>query len=139
MCINPDSDRCLDDLEYAITSIRRNGIALKGNIDMYSGCKDSKVISGNVAFRKELDLYVNVVHCVSYPGVPARHSNVDIAIIRQNVEGEYSMLEHEAVNGVVESMKVMTKDDVERIARFAFDFAVANGRKKVRCNTNVVC
>ena len=52
-------------------------------------------MSRNVALRNELDLFVNVVHCYSFPGVPARHKDVDIFIIRQNTEGEYSMQEHE--------------------------------------------
>lgn len=66
-------------------------------------------------------------------GFPTRHQNVDFAIIRENTEGEYSGLEHQAVPGVVESLKIMTKTKSERIARFAFDFAVKNGRKKVTC------
>lgn len=53
------------------------------------------MVSRNVAIRNELDLYVNVLHCKSYPGVPARQSNIDVVIIRQNTEGEYAMLEHE--------------------------------------------
>jgi len=66
-------------------------------------------------------------------GFPTRHQNVDFAIIRENTEGEYSGLEHQAVPGVVESLKIMTRTKSERIARFAFDFAVKNGRKKVTC------
>jgi isocitrate dehydrogenase (NAD+) len=52
-------------------------------------------MSRNVALRNELDLFVNVLHCVSYPGVKSRHDNIDIVIVRQNTEGEYAMLEHE--------------------------------------------
>lgn len=81
------------DLEYAITSIKRNGVAIKGNIETKS--ESAAVLSRNVAIRNELDLYVNILHCKSYPGVPARQSNIDIVIIRQNTEGEYAMLEHE--------------------------------------------
>lgn len=80
------------DLDYAITSIRRNGVALKGNIETRS--TEAGVLSRNVALRNELDLYVNVLHCVSYPGVNSRHKNIDIVIVRQNTEGEYAMLEH---------------------------------------------
>lgn len=53
------------------------------------------VASRNVAIRNELDLYVNVLHCRSFPNVPARQKDIDIVIIRQNTEGEYAMLEHE--------------------------------------------
>ncbi|CAG9855376.1 unnamed protein product [Phyllotreta striolata] len=117
------------DLEYAITSIKRNGVAIKGNIETKS--KSSEVLSRNVAIRNELDLYVNILHVKSYPGVPARQKDIDIVIIRQNTEGEYAMLEHESIDGVVESMKVVTESNSERVARFAFEWAKANGRKKI--------
>lgn len=64
-----------------------------GNIETKS--ESAGVKSRNVAIRNELDLYVNVLHCKSYPGVAARQSNIDIVIVRQNTEGEYAMLEHE--------------------------------------------
>lgn len=104
-------------------------MALKGNIETRS--KEASVISRNVAIRNELDLYVNVLHCMSYPGVPSRQKNIDITIIRQNTEGEYAMLEHESVDGVVESMKIVTKSNSERVARYAFEYAKRHGRKKV--------
>lgn len=123
---NNESD---DDLDYAITSIRRNGVGIKGNIETKS--EAIGVVSRNVAIRNELDLFINVVHCKSYPGIPSRHSNVDICVLRQNTEGEYAMLEHESIKGVVESMKIMSRDNSERVSRYAFEFARANGRKKV--------
>ena len=126
--IDPGSDES-NDLEYAITSIKRNGVAIKGNIETHS--ESTGVQSRNVGIRNELDLFVNVLHCHSYPGVPARQNNIDIIIIRQNTEGEYAMLEHESVEGVVESMKVVTKSNSERVARFAFEYARRNNRKKV--------
>jgi isocitrate dehydrogenase (NAD+) len=89
------------------------------------------VISRNVALRNELDLFVNVLHCKSFTGVPAHHENIDIMIVRQNTEGEYAMLEHESVRGVVESMKIITAENSERVARFAFEYAKSHGRKKV--------
>lgn len=102
---------------------------LIGNIETKSEL--TGVLSRNVAIRNELDLYINVVHCKSFPGVPARQNNVDVMIIRQNTEGEYAMLEHESVPGVVESMKVVTESNSERVARYAFEFAKRNGRKKI--------
>lgn len=90
--IDPKSDES-NDLQYAITSIKRNGVAIKGNIETRS--ESTVVQSRNVAIRNELDLYVNVLHCKSYPGVQARQKDIDIMIIRQNTEGEYAMLEHE--------------------------------------------
>ncbi|KAG5890105.1 hypothetical protein JTB14_005240 [Gonioctena quinquepunctata] len=103
------------ELEYAITSIKRNGVAIKGNIETKS--ESAGVLSRNVAIRNELDLYVNILHCKSYPGVPARQKDIDIVIIRQNTEGEYAMLEHESVDGVVENLR--------------FEWAKTNGRKKI--------
>jgi isocitrate dehydrogenase (NAD+) len=79
--------------------------------------------------RQQLDIYASVVLCKSLPGVPTRHSDVDFAIIRENTEGEYSGLEHQSYPGVVESLKVSTRAKAERISRFAFDFALRNGRK----------
>lgn len=118
-----------EDLEYAITSIKRNGVAIKGNIE--TGSLATDIISRNVALRNELDLFVNVIHIKSYPGIVARHKNIDMMIIRQNTEGEYAMLEHESAHGIVESMKIVTKDNSERVTRFAFEYARKNGRKKV--------
>lgn len=126
--IDPNSES-EDDLNYAITSIRRNGVAIKGNIETKS--ESIGVTSRNVAIRNELDLYMNVLHAKSYPGVRSRHSGIDIAVLRQNTEGEYAMLEHESVKGVVESMKIMTRENSERVARYAFEYARAHGRKKV--------
>lgn len=56
--------------------------------------------------RRRLDLYANVLHCVSIPTIPSRHKDIDIVLIRENTEGEYSGLEHVSVPGVVESIKV---------------------------------
>ncbi|NEU34120.1 NAD-dependent isocitrate dehydrogenase, partial [bacterium LRH843] len=89
------------------------------------------MISRNVALRNELDLFVNVLNCKSYPGISARHQDIDIMIIRQNTEGEYAMLEHESVYGVGESMKIVTVENSERVSRFAFEYAKKAGRKKV--------
>lgn len=118
-----------EDLEYAITTIRRNGVGIKGNIETKS--EDLGVVSRNVAIRNELDLFVNVVNCKSYPGIQSRHSNVDIAVLRQNTEGEYAMLEHESCRGIVESMKIITRENSERLSRYAFEYARKHGRKKV--------
>ncbi|XP_063392303.1 isocitrate dehydrogenase [NAD] subunit gamma, mitochondrial-like [Cydia fagiglandana] len=123
---NVDND---EDVQYAITTIKRNGVGLKGNIETKS--EAAYVTSRNVALRNELDMYAYVMHCKSYPGLTTRHKDIDVAIIRQNTEGEYAMLEHESVAGVIESMKVVTASNSERVARFAFEYAKKNGRKKV--------
>lgn len=89
--------------------------------------------SFNVALRQELDIYASIVLIKNIPGYKTRHDNVDLCIIRENTEGEYSGLEHQSVSGVVESLKIITRAKSERIAKFAFSFALANHRKKVTC------
>lgn len=59
--------------------------------------------------------------------------NIDCVIIREQTEGEYSALEHESVDGVVECLKIITAKKSMRIAKFAFDYATKNNRKKVTC------
>ena len=126
--LDPSNDN-YDDLVNAIASVKRNGCALKGNIETKMNRPDIK--SRNVEMRNALDLFVNVVECKSQPGIKTRHDNVDIVLVRQNTEGEYAMLEHENVPGVVESLKIVTEKNTERLCRFAFDYAKKNGRKKV--------
>ncbi|KAH8830480.1 hypothetical protein DL96DRAFT_1707297 [Flagelloscypha sp. PMI_526] len=117
--------------KQAMDSLKRNRVGLKGIL--FTPISQSGHISWNVAMRQQLDIYASVVLCKSLPGFPTRHSDVDFAIIRENTEGEYSGLEHQSYPGVVESLKVSTRAKAERIARFAFDFALRNKRKKVTC------
>uniref|UniRef100_A0A0N4ZJG6 Isocitrate dehydrogenase [NAD] subunit, mitochondrial n=1 Tax=Parastrongyloides trichosuri TaxID=131310 RepID=A0A0N4ZJG6_PARTI len=117
------------DLDNAIMSIKRNGIALKGNIE--TKYDDPMFKSRNVELRRRLDLYANVLHCISIPTIPARHKGINIVMIRENTEGEYSGHEHETVAGVVESLKICTREKLERISRFAFEYALAHNRKKI--------
>ncbi|CAM6066891.1 unnamed protein product [Sphagnum tenellum] len=109
-------------------SIRHNEVCLKGGLATPVG---GGVSSLNVQLRKELDLYASLVHCFNLPGLKSRHDNVNIVVIRENTEGEYSGLEHEVVPGVVESLKVITKFCSERIAKYAFEYAYLNNRKTV--------
>ncbi|KAL0925554.1 hypothetical protein M5K25_003901 [Dendrobium thyrsiflorum] len=110
--------------QEVIDSIRRNKVCLKGGLATPVG---GGVSSLNVQLRKELDLYASLVNCFNLPGLPTRHENVDIVVIRENTEGEYSGLEHEVVPGVVESLKFCS----ERIAKYAFEYSYLNNRKKV--------
>uniref|UniRef100_A0A915AHA6 Isopropylmalate dehydrogenase-like domain-containing protein n=1 Tax=Parascaris univalens TaxID=6257 RepID=A0A915AHA6_PARUN len=116
-------------MDTAIMAIKRNGVAIKGNIE--TRFDDPQFKLRNVELRKRLDLYANVLHCISIPTIPTRHKGIDIVIVRENTEGEYSGLEHEARKGVVESLKIVTRNNIERIARFAFEYALSHGRKKV--------
>ncbi|KAL7267316.1 isocitrate dehydrogenase (NAD(+)) idh1 [Rhizina undulata] len=115
----------------SVNSLKRNKVGLKGIL--YTPVERSGHQSFNVALRQELDIYASVVLIKNMPGYVTRHSNVDMCIIRENTEGEYSGLEHQSVPGVVESLKIVTKMKSERISKFAFSFATANNRKKVTC------
>ncbi|KAJ9190894.1 hypothetical protein DTO166G4_5128 [Paecilomyces variotii] len=115
----------------SIASLKRNKLGLKGIL--HTPVERSGHQSFNVALRQELDIYASVVLIKNIPGYKTRHDNVDLCIIRENTEGEYSGLEHQSVQGVVESLKIITRAKSERIAKFAFSFALANNRKKVTC------
>ncbi len=118
-------------MNEAITSILRNGAAMKGNIETREHSK--YFLSRNVELRLRLNLFVNVIRCKSQIGITTRHKDIDLVLIRQNTEGEYSCMEHESVPGVVESLKVVTREKTEQVARYAFDYARKYNRKKVTC------
>jgi len=111
-----------------LNSIRINRVALKGPVATPIGQGFGSV---NVAIRKGLDLYACVRPVHSLPGVDSRYSDIDLIVIRENTEGLYSGIEHLVVPGVAESLKVITEAASLRIARFAFEFAAARGRRKV--------
>lgn len=115
----------------SVASLRRNKLGLKGIL--HTPISRSGHHSFNVAMRQELDIYASISLIKNIPGYETRHRDVDLCIIRENTEGEYSGLEHQSVPGVVESLKIITRAKSERIARFAFAFALANGRSKVTC------
>eukprot|EP00210_Caulerpa_lentillifera_P007214 g6901.t1 len=127
-----DSGHPQDEIpEDVLDSLERNRVCLKGTLVTPLGRHSADIQSLNVQLRKKLDLHVNLVHGFSIPGLVTRHSNMDIVVIRENTEGEYSGLEHEVVPGVVESLKVITEMKSLRTARYAFEFAFLNNRKKV--------
>jgi isocitrate dehydrogenase (NAD+) len=132
----------------ALASIRKNRVAIKGPVTtpLASGFR-----SVNVALRKELDLYACLRPCRSYAGVPAPHRDVDIVVVRENTEGLYIGIEFDAgqqdtsrLSALVKetrsreipadaavSLRVISDSASRRIVRFAFDYARANGRRKV--------
>jgi len=118
-------------MSSVIESCRTHRVCLKGIIATPQHFEGSILQTLNMQFRQELDLFANVVRVRSLPGYQTRHNNLDIVIIREQTEGEYSALEHESVKGVVESLKIITRKNSKRIAKFAFDYATKNGRKKV--------
>jgi isocitrate dehydrogenase (NAD+) len=111
-----------------IESIERTGVGLKGPVTTPIGGGFSSI---NVALRKKFELYANFRPIRNLPSLPTRYPAVDLAIVRENTEGLYSGIEHEVVPGVVESLKIMTEKACTRIARFAFEFARREKRKRV--------
>lgn len=120
-----------DMFKESVASLRRNKLGLKGIL--HTPLERTGHKSFNVAMRQELDIYASISLIKNVPGYDTRHKGVDMCIIRENTEGEYSGLEHQSVKGVVESLKIITRAKSERIAKFAFSFALANNRKKVTC------
>uniref|UniRef100_V9KZ06 Isocitrate dehydrogenase [NAD] subunit, mitochondrial n=1 Tax=Callorhinchus milii TaxID=7868 RepID=V9KZ06_CALMI len=113
-----------------LTSMRANRVAIKGKIYTPMESK-SELASFEMQLRRELDLFANVVHVKSLPGYVTRHNNLDLVIIREQTEGEYSSLEYETVTGVIECLKIITREKSRRIAKFAFDYATKKGRSTV--------
>ena len=111
-----------------LASIQRTRVCLKGPVGTPVG-KGFKSV--NVALRQTLDLYANLRPVKNVPGVPARYGDLDLIVVRENTESLYSGVEHVVVPGVVESIKIITEKASSRIARFAFEFARAHGRRKV--------
>jgi isocitrate dehydrogenase (NAD+) len=111
-----------------LDSIRRNKVALKGPVTTPIA---EGFTSVNVGLRKALDLYANLRPVRNLPGVPSRFADVDLIIVRENTEDLYAGLEHQIIPGVVESLKIITEKASTRIAQFAFEYARANGRKRV--------
>src|SRR5664280_368260 len=114
--------------QSVLDSIVRNKVAIKGPITTPVGVGFRSV---NVALRQTLGLYANVRPVRSIPGLVTRYENVDLVIVRENTEDLYAGIEHMVGPDAAESIKIITRAASERIARFAFEYAVANGRKKV--------
>jgi len=114
--------------ERVLDSVRRNGLGLKGPITTPVG---EGFRSVNVGLRQALDLYANLRPARSLPGVVTRYDGVDLVIVRENTEDLYAGIEHRVGPDAAESIKIITRGASERIARFAFEYAAANGRRKV--------
>jgi isocitrate dehydrogenase (NAD+) len=117
----PLPDRVLD-------SIRANGVAIKGPITTPVGTGFRSV---NVALRQTLELYANLRPARSMQGVESRYTDVDLIIVRENTEDLYAGIEHRVGPDAAESIKIITRAASQRIARYAFEYAVKNGRSKV--------
>jgi isocitrate dehydrogenase (NAD+) len=133
---------------HVLDSIRKNKVAIKGPLTTPIG---KGIRSVNVALRKELDLYALVRPCKWYPGVRSRYENVDLVIVRENTEDLYAGIEFaegsedahkliQFINGMSEkkirddsgiSIKPISVFGTQRVFRFAFQWAIANGRRKI--------
>jgi isocitrate dehydrogenase (NAD+) len=115
--------------EAVLDSIRANKVALKGPITTPIGTGFRSV---NVGLRKALDLYANLRLARTMKGVLVCHERVDLVVVRESTECLYAGIEHDVIPGeAAESIRIITRRATERIVRFAFDYARANGRRLV--------
>lgn len=115
--------------DEAIESVTKNYVALKGPLATPVG---KGHVSLNLTLRRTFNLFANVRPCKSIAGYKTPYDGVDTVLIRENTEGEYSGIEHVVVDGVVQSIKLITREASERVLRFAFQYAEDVGRRKVR-------
>ena len=109
-------------------SIEKNRVALKGPVTTPVGGGFASI---NVTLRKKFELFANFRPVKSLPGLKTNYPDLDLVIVRENMEDLYAGLEHEVVPGVVQALKIITEKGSSRIAKFAFDYAHKQGRKKI--------
>lgn len=114
--------------DRVIESVKKNKVALKSPVTTPIGKGFRSV---NVQLRKELDLYANLRPCYNIPSIKTRYEDVDIVVVRENTEDLYAGIERQIDENTAESIKRITRFASERIANFAFDYAVKNNRKEV--------
>lgn len=115
-----------------IASIKKNKAALKAPVTTPIGKGFRSV---NVRLRKELDLYANLRPCKNIDGIKTPFCGVNLVVVRENTEDLYAGIERQVDEDTAESIKIITRQASERIARFAFEYAVKNGRKTVHAVT----
>ena len=114
-------------------SLRRTKVFYKAPITTPQG---GGFKSLNVTVRKSLGLFANVRPCVAYPPfVATKHPGMDLAIVRENEEDLYAGIEHRQTDEVYQCLKLITRPGTEKIVRYAFEYARAQGRRKVTCFT----
>lgn len=114
--------------QRVIDSIKKNKIALKAPVTTPIGKGFRSV---NVQLRKSLDLYANLRPCKNFEGIKTPFDNVNLVVVRENTEDLYAGIERMVDNDTAESIKIITRKASERIAEFAFKYAVDNERKTV--------
>jgi isocitrate dehydrogenase len=117
-----------------IDSIIRNKVALKGPLETPIGFGEK---SANVTLRKLFETYANIRPVREIPGVRTPYSGrgLDLVVVRENVEDLYAGIEHMQSPNVAQCLKVISRNGCEKIVRMAFEFARAQGRKKIHCAT----
>lgn len=120
--------------QETIDSIKRNRIAIKGPLETPVGYGGK---SANVTLRKLFDTYGNIRPVKKIPGIqsPYSHYNIDMVIVRENVEDLYTGIEHMQTADTAQTLKLITRQGSEKIARLAFELALAENRKTVHCAT----
>ncbi len=113
-----------------LDSIKRNKIALKGPTTTPIGGGHKSV---NVTIRKSLELFANLRPSKTLPGINTRFGNVDIVVIRENIEDTYGAIEHMQTPDVAQTLRIITYQGSYMIHSFAFQYAIKNNRKKVTC------
>ena len=114
--------------QRVLDSIKKNKIALKAPVTTPIGKGFRSV---NVTLRKTLDLYACLRPAYNIPNIRTRFSDVDLIIVRENTEDLYAGIEEKIDDNTMHSIKIITREASERIARFAFEYAKKNNRKKV--------
>lgn len=114
--------------QETLDAIEKYQVALKGPTTTPVGTGHKSV---NVTLRKTLELFANVRPAKSLPGVRTRFDNVDLIIVRENIEDTYSGIEHHQTASVAQGLKLITRPGSIRIAKYAFEMAKLYGRKKV--------
>jgi isocitrate dehydrogenase (NAD+) len=109
-------------------SIEQNRVALKGPVTTPVGEGFSSI---NVTLRQKFELFANFRPVKNLPGLKTRYPDLDLIIVRENMEDLYAGLEHVVVPGVVQALKIITEKGSTRIAQFAFDYAHKHSRKKI--------
>lgn len=119
--------------ESAWDILRHNRVFLKAPITTPQG---GGYKSLNVTLRKSLGLFANVRPVKAYtPFIDCRFPILDMVIIRENEEDLYAGIEHQQTPEVIQCLKLVSRPGCERIIRYAFEYARANGRRKVTCMT----
>lgn len=120
--------------QETVDSIAKNKVALKGPLETPIGFGEK---SANVTLRKLFETYGNIRPVQELPGVKTPYSgrNIDLVIVRENVEDLYAGIEHMQTPNVAQCLKVISRYGCEKIIRLAFEFARSEGRKKIHCAT----